>query len=91
MEALALILVGTAGLASLVCYIIVLVNMFLQGDIIQGLIGLICCQLWVFIWGWIYFRHPMRGKVMTIWTIAIIAAVIGQVLLGPEYYQRAGY
>ena len=30
----------------------------------------------------------MRGNVMIIWTVGIVLSIIGQGMLGPQYYQN---
>ena len=52
MEAIALLVVAVGGVISFACFIIVLVQMFIAGDILEAIFGLICCQLYVYIWGW---------------------------------------
>jgi len=88
LEAIALLMAAVGGIISLVCFILVLVQMFIAGDILEGIFGLICCQLYVFIWGWWKWDAPMRGNVMIIWTVGIVLSIIGQGMLGPQYYQN---
>jgi len=69
------------ALPSLVCLIIVIVNMFQNGSSGLGIatiiLTLLCGigSLIAFVWGWM----NMGGKVMIAWTILTIAGIIASV------------
>ncbi len=70
-----------AGLAALVCYIIIIVRMFQNGDTtlgIIGLVGLICCIGYVitYVMGWVNSTKYRSMPIMPIWTACFIVAVI---------------
>jgi hypothetical protein len=67
------------GLGCLVCWIIVLIQMFKSG-VLTGILGLIC-GLYAFIWGWLHAGGGLRN-VMLIWTILLIAAIISGFVVG---------
>ena len=68
---------SVAGLASLACWIIVLVKMFkTQESPLMGIIG-IFCGIWAYIWGWINAGKFGLSKVMLIWTVSIVLSLVG--------------
>lgn len=62
-------------LGSIICWIIVLIRMFKEAGVVQGIIGLIC-SLWAFIWGWMNSGRLGLRNIMIIWTILIILYAI---------------
>jgi hypothetical protein len=77
MAALFGILALVAGLASLVFFIMVLIQLFKTKGALHGILGIIC-GLYTFIWGWINADAQGLKKTMVNWTIAIIAQIILQ-------------
>jgi hypothetical protein len=73
------ILALLAGLASLVFFIMVLIQLFKTKGALHGILGILC-GLYTFIWGWINADAQGLRKTMVNWTIAIIAQIILQVL-----------
>jgi hypothetical protein len=67
-----------AGL-SVVCWILVLVQMFKQ-SVGKGILGLIC-GLYAFIWGWMNSNLGLKN-IMLLWTAAIILGFIGGAIGG---------
>jgi hypothetical protein len=47
------ILFPVLSLIGFIVFIIVLIKQFKHGGVLQGIIGIITCGLWTFIWGWI--------------------------------------
>lgn len=74
MEILLTVLSGISSIVCLVCWVIVLINMFKE-SVVQGILG-IFCGLWAFIKGWMSKDEYGVGKVMLIWTLAMIAGFI---------------
>jgi len=68
------ILLMLAALTNLVCWIIILVKLFKNGDTVTGVIG-IFCGLVAYIVGWTKSDELDSTKVMLVWTVAIIAQV----------------
>jgi hypothetical protein len=68
------ILLILAALTNLVCWIIILVKLFKNGDTVTGVIG-IFCGLVAYIVGWTKSDELDSTKVMLVWTVAIIAQV----------------
>lgn len=70
------------SIVSIVCWVMTLVKMFTdkeKGGVLHGVIGIIC-GLWALIWGWMNAARLNHTKVMLIWTIAIVAGIICNVV-----------
>ena len=67
---------GIAGLGWVICFIIVLIKQFQEGGILHGIIGLITCGIWTFIWGWINSGRLNIRNIMLMWTVLWVAAII---------------
>ena len=67
---------GIAGLGWVICFIIVLIKQFQEGGILHGIIGLITCGIWTFIWGWINSGRLNIRNIILIWTVLWVAAII---------------
>ncbi|HJZ69445.1 MAG TPA: hypothetical protein VKF81_15080 [Blastocatellia bacterium] len=74
------------SLACLVCFIVVLIKQFQVGGVVHGIIGIITCSLWTFIWGWINSGKAGVRNIMLIWTVLIIVAIILAVVTGGFHY-----
>jgi hypothetical protein len=65
------------GLGSLVCLIYVLVKQFQNGGAVHGIIGIVTCGIWTFIWGWINSSKVGIKNIMLIWTgLAVLSIVL---------------
>lgn len=80
-----------ASIVNLICYIYVLICMFSEGRIIGGIVGLLCCQLWVFIWGWALWSNENKHLVMGIWTISILLGLALEGTTGTMSSRIEGY
>jgi hypothetical protein len=76
------ILGGIAGLGFLICFIIVLIKQFQDGGVLHGIIGIITCGLWTFIWGWIHSGRLNIKSLMLIWTLLWVVAIILNTMSG---------
>jgi hypothetical protein len=91
-ETLANVVAGVAGLVSLICFILVLVQMFQRGRTGLGIACIVlafCCGiggLVAFIVGWVNSREWRLTNVMTVWTVALIADIVVGVM-NPGMYQ----
>jgi hypothetical protein len=88
---IASIVVLLAGLASLICFILLLVQMFKHGSTGMGVacILFLCCglgQLIALIYGWVKVGDWKITKLMTMYTIAFAIMVIG-IGVNPASYQ----
>jgi hypothetical protein len=78
------------SLISLIIFIIVLIKQFKHGGVLQGIIGLITCGFWTFIWGWIKHKSLAMTKIMILWTIIqltpfVLVGVFGAAMMGQMY------
>jgi hypothetical protein len=93
MQAVGNVLSVVGGLASLVCFILVVIKMFQRGQTGLGIasIVLVFCigigGLIAFIFGWMRAREWNINNIMLIWTVAIILYIIGGVMAPPDYQQ----
>jgi len=63
------------SLAGFVYFIIVLIKQFQSGGPLHGIIGIVTCTLWTFIWGWIHSTELNLKKTMIIWSLLIVASM----------------
>jgi hypothetical protein len=71
-----------AGLGSLICFIIILIKQFQEGGVLHGIIGIITCGIWTFIWGWINSGRLNIRNLMLIWTLLWVVAMILNTMSG---------
>lgn len=64
-----------ATLASLVCWIMVLVKAFQANKIAVGVLGILC-PLVALVWGWMNSPKIVPKNIMLIWTIAIVISMV---------------
>ena len=79
------ILALVASLGTLICFIIVLVKLFQNAGVLQGILGLIC-GLWTFIWGWMNAGKLGIKNVMLIWTLLLVLCIVLNVASGGFNY-----
>ena len=70
------------GLGCLICFIIVLIKQFQDAGVVHGIIGIITCGIWTFIWGWMNASRLNIRNIMLIWTLLIIVAIILNFAMG---------
>ncbi len=79
------ILQMVVGLVAIVCWILVLVKMFQNGQTGLGIVS-ICCGLVAFIVGWMNATQWGIKNVMLIWTLTIVVniilSIVGAVVVG---------
>src|SRR5438093_595670 len=80
------ILQYAAGIGALVCFILVLVQMFQHNKTGLGIACIVlvfCCAiggLIAFIYGWVKHREWRLTNVMIIWTVCVVVHGIGHIL-----------
>lgn len=79
------LLAMVCSLGSLICFIIVLIKLFQNEGVVQGIIGLIC-GIWTFIWGWMNAGKLNFRNIMLIWTALIILSIILNIMSGGFSY-----
>jgi hypothetical protein len=70
----------TAGLASLVCFVFVLIAMFQRQQVILAVVCIVFCGAGVviaFVYGWLKADEWNLKNVMIIWTIAVVIGFLG--------------
>jgi hypothetical protein len=89
-DTLAGLIVGAASLVSIICFIVVLIQMFQRGATTMGIVCIVltlCCGLGpliAFVYGWIKAREWNLMNLMIVWTVAwAIGAVAGAVNPAP--------
>jgi Flp pilus assembly protein TadD len=75
------------ALIGFIIFVIVLIKQFKHGGALQGIIGIITCGFWTFIWGWIKHKSLAMTKLMIIWTVIqvtplVLIGVFGAALMG---------
>jgi len=76
------ILMAVVSLASIVFFVMVLIKQFSKGGVLQGLLGLITCGLWTYIWGWIRHRNFNMTRIMIMWSACYIISAVLSVVAG---------
>ena len=80
------ILAMVAGLVSFVCFIIVLIKQFQNAAVVHGIIGIVTCGIWTFIWGWMNAGKLNIKNIMMIWTVLLVISIILNVMSGGFSY-----
>jgi len=60
-----------AWFGTFACFILVLIKQFESESVTQGIIGIITCGIWTFVWGWINARDLNIVFLMLIWTLLL--------------------
>jgi hypothetical protein len=93
MDTLGLILSAVAGIGSLVCFILVLVQMFNRGQTTLGIVCIVllfCCGiggLVAFVYGWMKHREWGITNVMIAWSCFWVLGIIGGVMHPVNFQQ----
>ena len=82
------------GIAHLVFAVVMTLELYNEKGMLHALFGLCCCQIYVFIWGWMWASEPRLRRLMWIWTFVIVGQiavlVFAQVVLGVSLKGRIG-
>lgn len=74
-----IILLSIGSILSLVCAIMVLIQLFKKEGVGLGILG-IFCGIYAYIWGWIKSKELNLKNVMLGWTAGMVLAGVGWVL-----------
>jgi hypothetical protein len=74
------------GVGSLICWIIVLIKQFQTAGVVHGIIGIVTCGIWTFIWGWMNASNLNIKNIMMIWTVLIVAGLAVRLAFGGAMY-----
>jgi hypothetical protein len=77
------IVASIAGLGSLICWVIILVQMFQKDTVLKAILGIIC-GLWAFIWGWMNLEKHGQKTVMIVWSLCFVIGVIANVMVAGQ-------
>lgn len=80
------ILAMIASVGYLICLVIVLIKQFQNGGVVHGIIGIVTCGLWTFIWGWMNASSLNIKNIMMIWTLLFIICVTLNIMSGGFSY-----
>jgi hypothetical protein len=80
------ILALIASLGYLICLIMVLIKQFQNGGVVHGIIGIITCGLWTFIWGWLNSGKLNLRNIMLIWTLLFIICIVLNIMNGGFHF-----
>ena len=72
-------------LGSIVCWIMVLIQMFKNAGAVHGIIGILC-SLYAFIWGWMNAGKLGIRNLMLAWTLILILYIILSIVFGGFNY-----
>ncbi len=71
-----IIMMGLALLVCLVCAILIIIKQFQDASAVNGIIGIVTCGIWAFIWGWINVGKLDLRNIMIAWTLAVLANIL---------------
>lgn len=84
------ILLMLVGLGSLICCIMVVIKQFQDAGALHGIIGIVTCFIWTFIWGWMNATRLNIKNIMLIWTVLIVLSVVLQIASGGAIMSQMG-
>ena len=67
-------LMGIAGIGSLIILLVVLIKSFKAG-VLKGILGILTCGFFTFIWGWVKHSELQITKLMLLWTVLTILPI----------------
>ena len=83
------ILALLTGIGYLICWILVLIKQFKDAGPVHGIIGIITCGIWTFIWGWMNASRLNIRNIMLIWTLLIIVRCVLYFMVGGMMVTRS--
>ena len=69
-------LVPVLNFVGLIVAIVILIKQFKHGGALQGILGIITCTFWTFIWGWIKHKSLQLTKLMVVWTVVSVVPLL---------------
>jgi hypothetical protein len=73
------------SLLSFICFIMVLIKQFQNAGVVHGIIGIVTCGIWTFIWGWMNAGKLGIKNIMMICTLLIIVCIFINFMFGTMY------
>ena len=77
------------GIGYLICWIIVLIKQFQDAGVVHGIIGIVTCGIWTFIWGWMNASRLNIKNIMLIWTLLVIVRIVIYFMVGSMFAAQA--
>lgn len=88
---MAFILQVISGLVSFGCLLYVAFQMLEAEGALKALFGVLCCQIYVYLWGWFKLEPRVKFMTMGIWTVAIIISAIAASITRQELAAQGVY
>lgn len=70
-----MLLASLLGIGWLICWIMVLMRLFKAKGALHGILGILSCGLYPFIWGWINVKALGIKNIMIAWTACWVLSV----------------
>ena len=83
-----LILLVLLELGALICFIMVLIKQFQTDGPVHGIIGIVTCGIWTFIWGWMNATKLNIRNLMLAWTALALICIVFQFAFGISMMPR---
>jgi len=84
------VIIGLFSLALLVFLIMGLVKQFKNDPAWHGIVGIVTCGLYTYIWGWINSTRLNLKKFMIAWTIVWVLSILAQIVFGAALAAAVG-
>lgn len=68
-----------------ICFLLVIIKQFQNAGVVHGIIGIVTCGIWTFIWGWINAGRLNLTSIMLVWTLLLAICLIINLLVGTMY------
>ncbi len=79
-------LLPVLNFVGLIVGIVILIKQFKHGGALQGILGIITCTFWTFIWGWIKHKSLQLTKLMVVWTVVSVVPLLLIPVLGAAMF-----
>ncbi|RPI74848.1 MAG: tetratricopeptide repeat protein [Desulfobacteraceae bacterium] len=80
------IVLGLIVLVSTVMWILVVIKLFKNGGALFGILGIVTCGLFAFIYGWVKHKEWKLTKIMLVWTGCYVIFIVLYVILGASVF-----
>ena len=80
---------GLCSIVSLIILIMVLIKSFSEGGVLHGILGIVTCGFYTYIWGWIKSKELQLFKLMLLWTILTVVPWVLFFLVGATALMKA--
>jgi len=80
---------GLLSVAGLVVFIIVLIKSFKEGGVLHGILGILTCGLYTYIWGWLKSKQLQLAKLMLLWTVVWVLSMAMPLIVGTSALMQA--